>query len=49
MVPGPANGEDSGKPGLFRALQDQAGLRLEATRGPVETFVIDRASRPSDN
>jgi uncharacterized protein (TIGR03435 family) len=37
------------KPGLFDALQQQLGLRLEATRGPVNTLVIDRVERPSEN
>lgn len=41
--------EDAAKPGLFAAVQQQLGLRLEATRGPVEALVIDRAQRPSAN
>jgi hypothetical protein len=36
-------------PGLFRAFQEQAGLRLEATKGPVEILVIDHAEKPSAN
>jgi uncharacterized protein (TIGR03435 family) len=44
-----ANTEDSAKPGLFAAIQEQLGLRLEATKGPVEALVIDRAERPSEN
>ena len=38
--------ETSGKPGLFSAMQQQLGLRLESTRGPVEVLVIDHAERP---
>jgi len=36
-------------PGLFRAFQDQAGLKLEATRDLVEILVIDHAEHPSEN
>jgi len=39
----------SAKPDLFTAIQQQLGLRLRATRGPVETLVIDHVERPSDN
>jgi bla regulator protein BlaR1 len=34
---------------LFRALREQLGLKLEATRAPVEVIVIDSAGRPSEN
>jgi bla regulator protein blaR1 len=36
-------------PSLFPALQQQLGLRLEATKGPVDVLVIDHADKPSDN
>jgi bla regulator protein blaR1 len=36
-------------PTLFTAIQEQLGLRLESTKGPVETIVIDRIEKPSDN
>jgi uncharacterized protein (TIGR03435 family) len=36
-------------PGLFAALQQQLGLKLGATRGMVETLVIDSVERPSAN
>ena len=46
---GPKEGPESTNPDLFTAIQQQLGLRLEATRGPVQTFVIDRVERPTDN
>ena len=41
--------DDAAKPELFAAITQQLGLRLEATRGTVETLVIDRVERPSEN
>ena len=36
-------------PSLFTAIQEQLGLRLESTRGPVQVLIIDHAERPSEN
>ncbi len=34
---------------LFEALQDQLGLKLESTKGPVEIIVVDSAEKASSN
>jgi uncharacterized protein (TIGR03435 family) len=34
---------------IFRAIQEQLGLKLEAGKGPVEILVIDHAEKPSGN
>jgi uncharacterized protein (TIGR03435 family) len=36
-------------PGLFAAIQEQLGLKLESKKGKVEILVIDRAEQPSEN
>ena len=46
-TPGPFS-ELSG-PSLFKAFEEQAGLKLESTKAPVEILVIDHASKPSAN
>jgi len=40
---------DPAGPSIFTAVQDQLGLRLEATKGPVESLVIDRIEKASGN
>jgi uncharacterized protein (TIGR03435 family) len=38
---------DSPDPSLFAALQDQLGLKLESTTGPVEMLTIQQAEQPA--
>jgi uncharacterized protein (TIGR03435 family) len=40
---------DASSPPFFTAVREQLGLRLVATRGPVEALVIDHVERPSPN
>jgi uncharacterized protein (TIGR03435 family) len=42
--PAPATG-----PSLFAAIQEQLGLKLESSKGPVEVLVIDHVEKPSAN
>jgi len=51
-----SNGEQNGEsgaaptdPSLFTAMQEQLGLKLVNTRGPVEIIVIESVERPSEN
>jgi uncharacterized protein (TIGR03435 family) len=36
-------------PTLATALQEQLGLKLEATRGPIDTYVVDRVDQLTPN
>jgi bla regulator protein blaR1 len=42
----PPPAADPDGPNLFTAVQEQLGLKLESTRGPVEVIVIDRLEKP---
>lgn len=53
-VPGGSRGGRGGaelidRPSISVALQEQLGLRLESTKGPVEVLVIDSVDRPTVN
>ena len=47
-VPGPP-ASDSNGPSLFTALEEQLGLKIESTKGPVDILVIDSVEKPSEN
>jgi uncharacterized protein (TIGR03435 family) len=45
--PAPAASNDA--PSLFTAVQEQLGLKLDASRAPVDVIVIERIARPSED
>jgi uncharacterized protein (TIGR03435 family) len=36
-------------PGIYTAIQQQLGLKLDAVKAPADVFVIDHVERPSEN
>jgi len=47
-VPPPTDSADA-PPNLYTAIQEQIGLKLEATKAPADVMVIDHVEKPSAN
>ncbi len=47
-IPPPTDGA-AVPPGLYTAIQEQIGLKLDATKAPAEVFVVDHIEKPSEN
>jgi len=45
----PPQSTDNPPPGLFTAIQEQLGLKLDAVKAPADVMVIDKAEKPSAN
>jgi uncharacterized protein (TIGR03435 family) len=41
--------DSNAAPGMFTAIQEQLGLKMEAVKAPAEVLVVDHAERPSAN
>jgi uncharacterized protein (TIGR03435 family) len=48
-IAGPDTAADPSGLSIFTAVQEQLGLKLESTKGPVKVLVIDRVQKPSEN
>jgi uncharacterized protein (TIGR03435 family) len=40
---------DAQQPSIFSALEQQLGIKLDASKGPVQMIVIDSVEHPSEN
>jgi uncharacterized protein (TIGR03435 family) len=49
VVPGVEVEPDPNPVTFMEAVREQLGLKLESTRAPVQTLVIDHIERPSEN
>jgi len=49
LTAGDAPPDTETAPSLFTALEEQLGLKLESTKGPVATVVVDHVAAPVEN
>jgi len=47
--PGDPAPSDASSPGLYTALEEQLGLKLEPATGPVKIVIVDHIEKPSEN
>jgi uncharacterized protein (TIGR03435 family) len=48
-TPDEERGTADAGPSIFTAVQEQLGLKLKSTKGPVDTIVVDHVAKPSPN
>jgi bla regulator protein BlaR1 len=44
-----SNATDTPGPTFLEALRDQLGLKLNSTKGPIQTLIVDHVESPSEN
>jgi uncharacterized protein (TIGR03435 family) len=42
----PTNNDPNAPPGLFTAIQEQIGIKMDRMNAPVEVIVIDKVEKP---
>jgi uncharacterized protein (TIGR03435 family) len=47
--PARSRDDSTARPGLYTAIQEQLGLKLSATKAPIQVMIIDHLETPSDN